>query len=121
MDTLEADMGADLAEGTPLPHQAVETLAVVVAHTPRLLAGSTAEAVRITEVAGTMAGADIMAPALDSASAFTLTDMPHLMDMPLRPAIPPDSTMQTACGNTIPAALCRTDIKLKFFCCPNDV
>jgi len=51
--------------------------------------------------------ADIMAPVSDSVSAFT-----RLTDMLLRSAIPPDSMTQTACGNTIRVALCRTDIKL---------
>lgn len=55
------------------------------------------------------AAADIMAAALDSGSAFT---RPTDTDMPLRSAIPPDSTMPMACGNTIPVAPCRTDIKL---------
>jgi hypothetical protein len=64
-------------------------------------------AVAITALADITAAEDIMVPALDSASAFT-----HLTDMPLQSAIRPDSTIQTAYGNIIRAALCRTDIKL---------
>lgn len=81
-------------------------------HSPHPRVGSAAgaplaEAARFTGVADITAAEDIMAPVLDSVSAFT-----RLTDMPLRSAVPPDSMMQMACGNTIRVALCRTDIKL---------
>jgi hypothetical protein len=60
-----------------------------------------AEAARFTEAE------DIMALVSDSVWAFT-----RPTDMPLQSAIPPDSTKQTACGNTIRVAPCRTDTKL---------
>jgi hypothetical protein len=81
-------------------------------HSPHPRAGSMAGArsaavADITAAEDIMAAEDITAPVLDSVSAFT-----RLTDMPLRPAIPPDSMMQTACGSIIRVALCRTDIKL---------
>jgi hypothetical protein len=66
-----------------------------------------AEVALSTAVAGITAAEDIMARALDSVSAFT-----RLTDMRLRFAVPPDSMMQMACGDTIRVAPCRTDIKL---------
>lgn len=108
-------MREGLAEDTPLPHRAAETLAAV-ARSPRRHAETSAEtsiagapmaaAAPITAVEGITVAEDIMGPALDSESAFT-----RLTDMPLRSAIPPDSMMRMACGNIIRAALCRTDIK----------
>src|ERR1700722_4958896 len=90
---------------------------MVAARSPRPLAGtmaetliagmSMAEAARFTAAADTTAGGGISALALDSGSAFM-----HLMDTPLRSVILPDSMMQTACGNPIRVAPCRTDIKL---------
>jgi hypothetical protein len=59
----------------------------------------------ITAATGITAAGDIMDPVSDSASAFT-----RLTAMPLRSAIPQDSMPQTACGNIIRVALCRTDI-----------
>ena len=66
-----------------------------------------AEAARFTAAADTTAAEDITALALDSGSAFM-----HLMGTPLRSAILPVSMMQTACGNPIRVAPCRTDTKL---------
>jgi hypothetical protein len=117
---LEAGTLADSAEDTPMPPRAAET-SVVAAHSPlrhaETSAGTSIEGtpmavvaptpvVDITAVAGITAVVDIMAPALDSVSAFTLTDTP------LQRAIPPDSMTPTACGNTIRAALFPTDTKL---------
>jgi hypothetical protein len=98
-------------QDTPLPHRAAETSAEAV-HSPHPRVGLMAdapspEAAHFTEVAGITAAEDIMALVSDSVSAFT-----PLTDMLLRSAIPPDSTMQTACGKPIRVALCRTDIKL---------
>jgi hypothetical protein len=69
-------------------------------------AAHSTEVVRITAAAAIMAAEDITAPVSDSAAAST-----RLMDTPLPFAIPLDSMMPTACGNTIPVAPCRTDIR----------
>jgi hypothetical protein len=111
---MREDTQAALAEDTRLPHRAVETL-VVVTHSPRRHAETSAETsiagMRMEAVAPITADEGITAPALDSVSAFTrLTDM----GMPLRFAIPRDSMMQTACGNTIRVAPFRTDIKVPY-------
>src|ERR1700722_19398934 len=105
---MKEDTQADLAEDTPLPHRAAETL-VAVTRSPRRHAETSAE----TSIAGMRmavapitAAEDITAPALDSVSAFM-----RLTDMPLRSAIPRGSMMPTACGNTIRVAPCRTDIE----------
>jgi hypothetical protein len=95
-------MREDLVEDTPLLRRAGEIL-TAAARSPRLLAGSMAEAARIT------VAEDITARALDSVSASM-----HLTDTPLRSVIPPDSMMQTACGSTLQVALCRTDIDLSW-------
>jgi len=106
-------MREDLAEDTPSLHRAAETLAVATRsqrrHAETSIAGMPmAVVVPITAVAGITAAEDIMAPVLDSVSAFT-----RLTDMPLRFAIPPGSMMHTACGATIRVARCRTDIELE--------
>jgi hypothetical protein len=100
-----------LAEDTPLVHRAAGTSAEAM-HFRNLRVGLMAEAGRFTAVedipavARIMAAEDTIAQPLDSVSAFT-----RLTDTPPRSVIPPDSMMHTACGNTIRAALFRTDIK----------
>lgn len=112
----EVDIREGLAEDILLLHPAGETSAAVTL-SPRRPAGtsaetsiagmSMAEAARFTAVAVTTAAEDITAPALDSVSAFT-----RLTGTPPPSAIPPDSMMQMASGNTIRVALCHTDIRL---------
>ena len=119
---MEEDTQGDLAEDTPLPLRAAETLAVA-AHSLRRHAETSAETsiegtpmqavVDITVVVDIMAAAgitvvvDIMAPVLDSVSAFT-----RLRICRSSRAIPPDSMTPMACGNIIRVALFPTDTKL---------
>jgi hypothetical protein len=93
--------GAPLAAA--LGHITVVALArtAAVATAPIMAAGGTTVAEAITVVG------DIMAQALALVSAST-----RLMGTQLRSAIRPDSMTQMVCGKTIPAAPCRTDIRL---------
>jgi hypothetical protein len=104
---MEADTEEDLAEDTRLLHRAEETSAEAAASL-RQLAGSMA-AGSFTGPAHFTAVEDIMAPVSVSDSVSVST---RLTAMRRRSAIPPVSMMQTAYGNTIRVALCRTDIRL---------